>query len=637
MKIRTIIFLCAISISSMLSWGQTWNLTSTMQATLINGTLTITTTQNAEAMPDFSWDDPPRWIKDNVQDNIQSVVIGEKVTTIGERAFYNCVYLQSVTMPGTLTYIGKDAFNYCIRLASVTIPDAITTIEDRAFYSCISLENITIPASVSYIGTLVFDECNSLTAIHVHTDSKDFVSDDGILFDKAMTRLMLYPEKKNGTVYVIPGAVKVIEDGAFNKSGLKSITMPNSVTEIKYGAFWGCMELTDITIPNSVKTIGSEAFQNCESLSSIAIPASVEEIGYKVFGFCYNLASIEVDAGNTAYSSGAGVLYNKDKSFLHTFPAGKNGAFTIPTSVKSIGNNAFTGSANLTSVTIPSSVEYIGNESFSHCEKLTSFTMPNSVTDIGTGIFAYSQNLTSVTLSNKLTTIPYGIFYYCNNLASITIPNNVTRIDVSAFFGCEKLTSIIIPDAVTEIGWGAFRACISLTTVTMPASLQIIRGSAFEDCMALQSITIPGSVTEMQESVFSGCIALKDVTVEWDTPLIVPSDLFSNVNTSAATLHVPSGATARYRAANVWKTFGTFDDTPSGNENITIQSLKACVSDGILYISGIQPGQPLYIYNIVGQLIYNGIAKATEEHIALNARGIYIVVAGGRQTIKIRN
>jgi len=636
MKIRLIIFLVAISISSALSWGQTMKMTATMQAVLSNGTLTITTTQTAEAMPDYTWDNPPEWLKNNIQDNIQSVVIGENITTIGDRAFYSCVNLHSVTISGSVTRIGKDAFNYCIRLASLTIPDAVTTLDDRAFNSCVGMEIITIPASVSYIGTLVFDECTNLTAIHVHTDNHDFVSDDGVLFDKAMTRLMLYPAKKSGTAYVIPETVKIIEDGAFNKSGLKSITIPNSVMEIKYQAFWGCSELTSVTIPNAVKTIGAEVFQNCESLSSIVIPASVEEIGNKVFGFCKNLTAIEVDASNTAFSSGAGVLYNKDKSFLHTYPGGKSGAFAIPSTVESVGNNAFTGSVNLTSVTIPTSVSYIGNESFTHCEKLTSFTMPNSVENIGTGMFSYCVNLESVTLSDALTIIPYGTFYVCNSLTSITIPHKVTRIDAIAFLGCENLTTATIPEAVTEIGWGAFKGCTTLKTVLLPASLQIIRGNAFEECAALQSITIPGTVTEIQESVFSDCIALKDVTVEWDTPLTVHDDLFHNVNTSAATLHVPPGFITRYRAANVWKTFGTFDDTPSGNEHISLQSLKAFASDGLLYISGILPGQPLYIYNIVGQLIYQGLAKVTEEHIALNARGIYIV-ATEEQTVKVRN
>jgi hypothetical protein len=153
MKTRTIIFLCALTISSTVSWGQTWPLTPTMKATLTGGTLTISTTQNAEAMPDYDWNVPPPW--DEIRDNIQTVVIEDKVTTIGFRAFLGCINMQSATIPASVTNIGDYAFIDCFDLASCTFPDALKTIGKEAFSNCRSLETITIPASVSLFSSRV--------------------------------------------------------------------------------------------------------------------------------------------------------------------------------------------------------------------------------------------------------------------------------------------------------------------------------------------------------------------------------------------------------------------------------------------------------------------------------------------------
>ena len=183
--------------------------------------------------------------------------------------------------------------------------------------------------------------------------------------------------KRNGVVYPVTS----ISLSAFSdRTGLTSITIPNSVTSIGTEAFYGCTGLASITIPNSVTSIGNSAFYGCTGLTSITIPNSVIGIGNYAFGGCMGLTSI-----------------------------------TIP-SVTSIGDGAFSGCTGLTSITIPNSVTSIGNRAFNGCTGLTSITIPNSVTSIGIDAFNGCTGLTSITIPNSVISIGYYAFGGCTGL-----------------------------------------------------------------------------------------------------------------------------------------------------------------------------------------------------------------------------
>jgi len=227
------------------------------------------------------------------------------------------------------------------------------------FYRFTGLTSATIPNSVTSIGENAFGGCNSLTSA------------------------------------TIPESVTSIGDAAFAYTSLTTVTIPNSVTSIGNWAFTQCVHLTSVTIPNSVTSIGYSAFSYTD-LTSVTIPSSVTSIGEVAFNGCPRLTSIEVDESNPAYSSMDGILYDKEKTTLITFPAGKAvTSLIIPGSVTSIEHHAFYCCHGLTAITIPNSVTSIGDYAFYYCG-FTSITIPNSVTSIGENALGYCTDLTSI-------------------------------------------------------------------------------------------------------------------------------------------------------------------------------------------------------------------------------------------------
>lgn len=318
--------------------------------------------------------------------------------------------------------IGNRAFDKYSSLTSINIPNSVTNIGEWAFYGCKSLTNIIIPSSVVNMNGNPFLGWDG----DLHNESKAFVYERQVLFNKDKTTLIAYRSKD--TNYIIPDSVTNIGDSAFYKCEyLKSINIPDSVTNIGDYAFVGCESLTSINIPNSVTNIGRSAFCTCKSLNRINIQNGVTNIGKSAFSACKSLTCIK-----------------------------------IPNSVTNIGNDAFSECSSLTNINIPNSVTNIGDYAFWGCESLTNINIPKSVTTIGEGAFSNCHSLTSINIPNSVTTIGKHAFWGCESLKSINIPDSVTNIGQDAFRGCKSLTSINIPNSVTNIGKSAFWGCCNL-------------------------------------------------------------------------------------------------------------------------------------------------------------------------------
>ena len=296
---------------------------------------------------------------------IPDTINDKPVASIGNSAFLNCSSLTGITIPDGVTSIGYSSFENCTSLAGITIPDNVSSIGSWAFYYCSGLASITIGNSVTSIGYRALSYCTGLTAITVNASNSVYSSVDGILFSKNQTTLITYPRGKAAVSYTIPGSVTDIGDWAFDS----------------------CTGLTDVTIPDSVASIGNWAFYHCNGLTGITIGNSITIIGKSAFSFCTGLTAITVNASNSVYSSEDGGMFNKDKTTLIQCPGGKAGSYTIPSSVTSILNGAFSGCTDLTGVTIPGSVTSIENAAFFGGTGITSALFLGNVPGMGVHVF----------------------------------------------------------------------------------------------------------------------------------------------------------------------------------------------------------------------------------------------------------
>jgi len=196
-------------------------------------------------------------------------------------------------------------------------------------------------------------------------------------------------------------------------------TNNGTITITGYTCSDGAVTIPDTINGYPVTSIEDDAFGQCYSVASVTIPSSVTNIGDYTFGECYNLTAITVDPSNPAYSSVAGVLFDKSQTTLIQYPPGKAGTpYTIPNSVTSIGDGAFVNS-RLTSVTIPNSVTSIGDDAF-EWGSLASVTIPSSVTNIGDYAF-YACALTAITVdpSNPAYSSVAGVLFNKNQTTLI--------------------------------------------------------------------------------------------------------------------------------------------------------------------------------------------------------------------------
>ena len=514
---------------------------------------------------------------------LESVTIGGGVSSLGQKAFYQCCSLKSVTFKSetsTFTSIGEETFYGCSSLEAITIPDSVTSIGKDAFYQCTKLTSVTIPNLVATIGECAFGCCSGLTSVTfgsvVTTIGRSAFYDYdlttgtymGVKFYEADGTTEIDPESEtaklkgntfkgtDGKLVLDDPTVLIVDimDGSTLKYQIKyslSEDLKATLSEI----IGEKANVTEIDIPAtvvkntktySVTSIGENAFSGCTGLTSVSFGnglAAIADWGVKFYGTDGKTQITDVSKlnGNTfkgTYTDGLA----QTGSIVITYTTDEDNPVTIR-GVTSIADNQFQEQTTIKTVVINDGVKTIGIYAFYQCTALESVEIPDSVTSIGKYAFKECTKLTSVTLGKGIKSLEGGIFEGCTSLGSIIIPGSVTSIEKDVFSGCTGLRGITIPKSVTTIGNSAFYECANLTSVTIESgsALTKIDANVFFKCSALESIKIPESVSSIGDGAFMGCSALKSIIIP-DSVTSIKGYMFSGC-TSLESVNIPSSIT----------------------------------------------------------------------------------------------
>ncbi len=511
----------------------------------------------------------------------------------------------SVTIPGSVTSIASCAFYDCSSLTSVTIPENVTSIGERAFSNCSSLTSITIPENVTSIGDYAFSGCSAMTEFIVNSNNPFYASHDGLLLNKEKTEIIAV--SSTITSVVIPSSITNIRNSAFNNNSaltefvvnsnnsnyasheglllnkaktkiiavpeaITSVIIPSSVTELSGYAFSSCFALTEFIVDKNNPYYASyeglllnksktEILAVPRTITSVYIPSSVTKI--VSFSDCSSLTKIIVDGSNPYYASHDGLLLNKAKTEIIHAPQAITTA-NIPEGVIIIGWGAFQQRTALTSITIPRSVKAIATQAFCKTPNLTTITIPTYVTTFGSHVFSdcpatvefmgkippiSSDN--SPIFRNYLGThivVPSG----CGDAYRTACPDVANKIvEALSSTTSDNVTYELYSNATCTISdcktskAGETVIPVSINYNGKSYAVTYIRDNAFDECSSLTSITIPDCVKSIGNFAFSDCAA--NIEFKSTTPPLGSYAIFENYYGTRIT--VPSSCGDAYRTA----------------------------------------------------------------------------------------
>ncbi len=372
--------------------------------------------------------------------------------------------------------------------------------------------------------------------------------DDGTIEIRSYTgkrRYITLPEYIDGKV------VSAIGEEAFaHNKRLRGITLPAQLRHIRDRAFLGCTELLVVSIPDSVTHIGREAFcdtvrlsavtfgadsrlqqigdfafRNCSSMLRFELPGTVTQLNGSAFCCAAGIRQFSIPGQSGSFAAVDGVLLDADQSAVVAYPAGRAGSYTLPGSVRHIGNYAF-ALAKLDSIDLEG-VATVGASAFQG-SRLEQLVLPDSVTHVGPLAFQGCRYLRQVQLSASMTSVPDWCFSLCSQLTAISIPAGITAVESAAFQGCPLQQVTFAPGSrLTAIGENAFAGC-PVAELTFPAALELIGNGAFADCGNLAAVHFESgsALTDILDGAFSNCTALSQLQLPKGL-LYIGSEAFS--------------------------------------------------------------------------------------------------------------
>jgi hypothetical protein len=415
-------------------------------------------------------------------DQILSVSFPSSLTSIQNRAFYDCDRLTTLVFNDCPVAIGEQAFYDDSVLTTIDFGSALLSLGDNSFSNCPRLVSISLPASLLSCSKRAFASCSSLTSISVAAANSVYSSDDGVLYSKDQTQMVIVPLAKTGAL-TLPAALTnlsfselsdatnitsfLVASGNLTYSSYNGVLMNASQTQVLLVPD----SATSFICPASVTLIGSLAFYQSK-IAAVTLNEGLTEIGSNAFNNCPDLTTI-----------------------------------AFPASLVQIDYGAFQNSG-LTELTIPATITSFSDYVFKSCRSLTKVTINSSV--LGYNTFGDCTSLQSVTLNGTLNEFPGYLFGNCSSLTSIVIPDSVTRINSSCFQDCRSLKTVTLGANLNQIDSWAFSGCSSLAEVKMNSKLTTVSSYAFYQC-ALPSIVLPTTVTYFDSGVFNNNTAMKTI------------------------------------------------------------------------------------------------------------------------------
>jgi len=470
----------------------------------------------------------------------RNTVIPEDVLTIASNAFANCSGLTTITFPdGNYVNIEDYAFSNC-PLTSIFMEGFPPAITELSFNGVPKTVPVYIPCDYMevYHEAAYWPEFNLVEDCAIEfadqnvkalcVENFDINGDGELSYGEAAKVHYLFDVFQDNTeitsfneLQYFIGLDKITVSSFSGCTALTSITLPPTVTEIEYAAFYNSGLTGTFTLPDAVTTLGQDAFGGCSGLTGLVIGSGMTSIGNDAFTDCTNLTFIDVKA---VIPPTLGTYWP-----FSNVPAG------IPVFVPCDGYGLYTAAWDRAD---EPDLNFQNGCNIAFDDDLVESICVDNWDVNGDGELSYGEAALVTTLK------PNGQSNSVFRQKNITLFNELqyftglTSIEAYAFNQCRQLESITLPASIISIGNNAFTACNVLSSVNIPSNVQTIGYQVFSSCPSLTTIAIPASVTSIGWGVFQGCIGLESLTVASDNPYYSDGGCNAIIREYSATNHI---------------------------------------------------------------------------------------------------